>query len=155
MERISPEPETKPRLDGNWTVSGRNTTSAHGTAEPATCEPTTSGKRFPLRRPTIAMVQPAEMLFGDDRTLLWRLDGARNWRVPIEAQMRSAFVIILEEISEDAIQMPLVEDDDVIQAFAADGSDQPFDVRDCQGDLGAVRTSSMPRLLSRCRKTSP
>ena len=38
-----------------------------------------------LRRPTIAVVKATKMLLSDDRTLLWRLDLARNWRVSIEA----------------------------------------------------------------------
>jgi hypothetical protein len=40
--------------------------------------------------------------------------------------------------------MTLIEDDHVVQTFAADGSDDAFDERICQGDRGAITTSSTP-----------
>ena len=38
-------------------------------------------------------------------------------------------VIVLEEILEDSLEMSFADDDNMIQAVPADGSDQPFSVR--------------------------
>jgi hypothetical protein len=43
--------------------------------------------------------------------------------------MRTRVVIVLEEILEDALEMSFADDDNMSQAFPADGSDQPFGVR--------------------------
>ena len=45
---------------------------------------------------------------------------ARPWTILIERKMRSRFMMILKIARQDAAQVTLAEDDDVIQTFAAD-----------------------------------
>ena len=80
------------------------------------------------------MMESAHLGKGNDRSLLRSLDRAMVRVVLVQGQVRSAPVIsapvILGEISfEQAVQVSLVEHDDVIQAFAPDGTNEPFDVR--------------------------
>ncbi len=42
--------------------------------------------------------------------------------------------------------MPFVKDDDVVEKFSAKAADNPFNIGVCQGEAGAVTTSSTPRL---------
>jgi hypothetical protein len=42
--------------------------------------------------------------------------------------MRSGFVMVLKILGQDAAQVMLVEDDDVIQTFAADRADEALDI---------------------------
>jgi hypothetical protein len=69
---------------------------------------------------------------------------ARPWAILIERKMRPRVVMILKIARQDAAQVTLAEDDDVIQTFAADRTDQTLDIWFCQGDRGAVM-SSKPR----------
>jgi len=81
-------------------------------------------------RPTlVAMVQAAHLGKRNDLSLLRPLHRARFRGVLVQAQMGPTPVIIGEIGFEQTVQVSLVEHDDVIQAFAPDGTDQPFDVR--------------------------
>ena len=51
--------------------------------------------------------------------------------------------------------MALVEDHDVIQAFATDRTDHALDVRVRHGERGAVTTSVTPIAATRLLKTEP
>jgi hypothetical protein len=49
-------------------------------------------------------------------------------------------MMILKIARQDAAQVAFVEDDDVVQTFAADRADEALDIGFCQGDRGAVTT---------------
>ena len=64
--------------------------------------------------------------------------------------------VIVEGISgERASQMRLVKDDHVIEALAANGSDQSLAYGFCQGLDRLEMTSEMPMLATRRRNRSP
>ena len=69
--------------------------------------------------------------------------------------MRSGLVMVLKIPRQDAAQVMLVEDDDVIQAFAADRADEALDIGSLPGARGAVTTSLMPITRTRSRKAGP
>ena len=52
------------------------------------------------------------------------LNRAMGWRILVQGQMRSKFVVIAGVDRKDPAQMGLAEDDDVIEAFPADRADQ-------------------------------
>ena len=49
--------------------------------------------------------------------------------------MRSGLVVIADVLSENPAKMALVEYDQVVQAFPANGSDDPFGIRILPGGL--------------------
>ena len=53
-----------------------------------------------------------------------QLDRPRSWRILVQRQMRSKFVVIAGVGRKDPVQMGLAEDDDVIEAFPANRADQ-------------------------------
>ena len=57
-----------------------------------------------------------------------RLDRSADRRIFVEGEVRSKIFVVLEIIFQDAAQSDFIEDNDVIQAFAAKGTDQPLDV---------------------------
>ena len=61
----------------------------------------------------------------------------RSWTVLVERKMRSRVVMILAQVT-------LAQDDKVIQAFAADRTDQSFNIGFCQDDRAAEMASVMP-----------
>ena len=63
--------------------------------------------------------------------------------------MRARSVIVVNVRREDAAQMALVEDNDVIQTLAANRTYDAFGYALCQGERGAVTTSVIP-IASTC-----
>ena len=55
----------------------------------------------------------------DHVTFIGRFDFARPWRVPIERQVSSAVVIVLQVLREDPMEMGFAEHDHMIQTIAA------------------------------------
>jgi hypothetical protein len=82
------------------------------------------------------MVKPTED--GLSSELAETLDRPMAWRILVQGQMRSHFVVIAGISRKDPAQVGLAEDDDVIEAFRRiepiNLSACPF----CQGDLGAI-----------------
>jgi len=58
--------------------------------------------------------------------------------------VRARGVVVGEVRAQQAAEMTLIEDDDVVQAFAADRADQAFGEGILPGGAGAMRTSRMP-----------
>ncbi len=54
------------------------------------------------------------------------LDRSTVWRILVQEQMRSDFIVIAGVGKKDPAQMSLAEDDDVIEAFPSDRADQPL-----------------------------
>jgi hypothetical protein len=77
---------------------------------------------------TIAMMQPADMRNSDDSTSEGRFNIARNRGVPIEREVRSRVVVVLEVRTEDSPEMRFVKDDDMIHAFSSYRSNQALRV---------------------------
>jgi len=84
------------------------------------------------------MMQTAHLREGDNLACRGRLDGAGLWTILVEREMGSGPVMILKIARQDAPPVTLVEDDDVIQAFAADRADEAFDKWILQVDRDAV-----------------
>jgi len=81
-------------------------------------------------RPTfVTMMQSAHLGKRNDGSLLRTLHRSRFRGILVQAQMGPTPVIVGEISFEQAVQVSLVEHDDMVQAFAPDGTDQPFDVR--------------------------
>src|SRR5712691_1521860 len=82
------------------------------------------------RRATfVTMVETAHLREGDDIACGRKLYATRPWAVLVEREMRSGVMMILKIARQDAAQVTLVEDDNVIQTFAADRTDETLDVR--------------------------
>ncbi len=75
------------------------------------------------------MVQAADLRDASHRPAIRWFDGSWKRRIALERQVRSAVVIVVEVSGEDALQVGFVEDDDVVEAFAAERADEPLDVR--------------------------
>ena len=75
------------------------------------------------------MVQAAHLWDRDDLALARSLHRPRFRGIFVQAQMGPTPVIIGEIGFEQTVQVSLVEHDGVIQTFAADRTNQPFDVR--------------------------
>jgi hypothetical protein len=72
----------------------------------------------------VPMVQSTHFGEHNDGAFRRRLDASRRGRVFLEGEMGSRPVIVGDVSSKHATQMPLAQNDDVIQTLAAQGSDQ-------------------------------
>ena len=75
----------------------------------------------------------------DDVATAWGLDGTRDGRVAVERHVRPVLVVIDDVGSDEAQQMSLSEDDNVIEEsrheVPTQRSANPF----CHGERGAIR----------------
>jgi hypothetical protein len=69
------------------------------------------------------MVQTADFRKGHHAPFRWRVDAARRGRVLPEGEMRSSPVMVAEIRRKEPAKVCAADNDYVIQAFAADGSD--------------------------------
>ena len=74
------------------------------------------------------MVQASDLRDSDDVSITRRGRGARDRRVLRQSQMRSGLVVVDQVGVQDATQVPLVENDNVIQALSTDRADYPLNV---------------------------
>jgi len=74
------------------------------------------------------MMQAADFWNLDHRTERGRLDRSADGRIFFERQMRAAPFVVFEIVLEDPAQTGLMENNDVIQAFAPNGPDQALRV---------------------------
>ncbi len=68
--------------------------------------------------------------------------------VVVQRPMCSPWMVIVQIGRQESFQMVFVEDNDVVEEFPANAADQTFKVSVCQGEAGAVTSSTMPRLSS-------
>jgi hypothetical protein len=75
--------------------------------------------RNSLRRDRVTMVQAAESGRGVNLVSKCSTDRGwpTRWRVFREPQVRSVFVVVAHILGHQSFQMPLVQDDDVVQQF--------------------------------------
>ena len=74
------------------------------------------------------MVQASDLRDSDDVSITRWGRGARDRRVLRQSQMSSGLVVVNQVGVQDATQVPLVENDNVIQALSTDRADYPLNV---------------------------
>ena len=74
------------------------------------------------------MMESAHRRDRDDPSRIRWLDGAWLGRILLQAQVGPAAMIVGQELLKVPVQTSLVEHDHVVQALAAKGTDQPFDL---------------------------
>jgi len=72
------------------------------------------------------MMQATDFGSRHDRAHLGALDGSHVGRVLLEREVSSGTVIVGEVAGQDAAQVPLAKNKDMVQALAADRADEPF-----------------------------
>ena len=77
----------------------------------------------------VTMMQAADFGHRDDSATVGGLDRARIGCVLPKRQVRARPLVVGEVRVEQASEMPLAEDDDVVEALAADRPDDALDVR--------------------------
>jgi hypothetical protein len=75
------------------------------------------------------MMQPTHFCDFSAPSKLRPLDRLRPWTIHVQRPVYAPVMIIAEVVGQEPPQMALVQDEHVMQAFAADTSDEPFDVR--------------------------
>src|SRR6266436_8877834 len=81
------------------------------------------------------MMQPADLGYSHDGTQLRRLNAPRDRCIPLQGEMRPGFVVVAHVFPEDPSEMVLTKDDQVIQTFAPDRSDDSLRVGVLPGGL--------------------
>jgi hypothetical protein len=74
------------------------------------------------------MMQTADLGEGNNIACGGKLHATRPWAVLVEREMRSGVMMILKIARQYAAQVTLVEDDNVIQTFTADRTDETLGV---------------------------
>ena len=69
------------------------------------------------------MVESADLRHLDDIAMLGWLEGAWLGSILLECEMRTRLAVIAEVTPETTTKVSLVEDDDVVEEFASDGTD--------------------------------
>jgi hypothetical protein len=110
---------------------------------------------FPLSGPTlVAMMQTPNLGEGNDFAAGGKLYATRPRAVLAEREMRSGVLMVLKIARQHAAQMALVEDDDVIQTFPADRTDETLRIgvlprTSRRGDN--FRDPHRPNAMAECR----
>ena len=76
----------------------------------------------------VTMMESADFRYRNNTPHVRRLDGARNRRVLLQSQVRPAPMIVVHETLQVTVQAPFAEHDDVVQALAANGADDAFEI---------------------------
>jgi hypothetical protein len=74
------------------------------------------------------MVQPGHRRDGDDSAKIARLDRTSDRAIFFEREMRSGTLVVVDVRGHYATQVALVEDNYVVETFAANRTDDPLDV---------------------------
>ena len=74
------------------------------------------------------MVQTADLWRGNNGAGRRRLYGPRLRTILGWRELRAASVVVLKVCRQHSAQVTLIEDDDVIEAFAVDGANDALDV---------------------------
>ena len=74
------------------------------------------------------MMQATDFRDGDDSSDAAMLNRAGVGTILVERKMRASALVIIDVRGQDAAQMALVEDHDVIQTLATYRSDEPLNV---------------------------
>jgi hypothetical protein len=79
--------------------------------------------------PLIMVMESPNFWHGDHLPVLWRLDRSRLWTVHRQRQMGSPAVIIRKVTRQEALQMPLVQNDYMIEDLTTDAPDEALHIR--------------------------
>jgi len=74
------------------------------------------------------MMQAADLWKGDNGAGRRWLYGSRLRTILVEREMRAASVVILKVCRQHSAQVTLIEDNHMIETFAADRADDAFDI---------------------------
>jgi len=74
------------------------------------------------------MMQTADLGYGNDGPERRRLNAPRDRCIPLQGEMWTRDVVVVDILTQDAPQVPFAEDDQVVQAFATDRPDDPLGV---------------------------
>ena len=74
------------------------------------------------------MVQTVDLWEGDNCASRGWLYGPRLGAILAEREMRAASVVVFKVCRQHTAQVPLIEDDDVIETFATDRANDAFDI---------------------------
>lgn len=119
-------------------------------------EVTRGSERSPLRGAAdVAVVESSDLGNFNDATARGCLDDSRNRSILTEREVRPRRVIVAQITSQASAEMRFVENDDVVEQFAADGAGQAFGEWVLPGERGVVSTSAMPIPLTRSRNSHP
>ena len=72
------------------------------------------------------MMTSADLRGRNDAPARWRLYFTRMGALVVEGLMRAGGVVVREVAAQQASEMPFVEHDDVIEAFASNRADDAF-----------------------------
>ena len=100
-------------------------------------------------------MQATDFANRDDHAALRRLDRASAGCILVEREVSASPVIVLEVRAQDASQVPLAENDDMVQTLPPDRAESRSANGFCHGLCGAVRTSSICMPFTRCRNCAP
>src|SRR5258706_2178199 len=75
------------------------------------------------------VMQPPDCGHHDSLPAVWRLDGPRRWTVHRQSQMGSPGMVIGTGACQQALQMPLVQADAMVEALAPDAPDEALHIR--------------------------
>ena len=81
--------------------------------------------------------------------------GGRQARILVESEVCARGMVVAEVTAQTPAEVSLVEDDNVIEDFAANGAYHALDERVLPGRAGRGENSSMPIPLTRCRNSAP
>jgi hypothetical protein len=105
--------------------------------------------------PDVAVMQATDFGNREDHAERWRLDMPSIGSVLLEREVSAGPVIVREVRREDSPKVTLTENDDMVQALAADGADESLreGVLPWAARSGENFTDAMP--FTRFRKASP
>ena len=72
-------------------------------------------------------MQPTDFWNFPDQSTLRPLNRPRYGAIPLQRSVRAPVMRVSEVLSQEPPQIPLVQDDHVIQALATDAPDEPLD----------------------------
>jgi hypothetical protein len=101
------------------------------------------------------VVQTADFWNLHDPAHLGARDRPKVGCVLVEREVGARLMVIGDVLGQDAVQVSFVQNENMVETLAPDGTDQALGEGICQGLCGAVRTSSMPMPFTRCRKCWP
>jgi hypothetical protein len=97
--------------------------------------------------PLIVMMQPTHFWDFPDQPKLRPLDRPRYRTIHLQCPVRTPMMVILKVPGQEPPEMSLVQDNYVVQAFAADTPHQPLDIRILPRTLGGGHDLLDPHML--------
>ena len=105
--------------------------------------------------PLVAVVKTADLRYGNDGADVERVHGPRFRCVLSQREVRPGFVIVRQEGLHVPVQCSLVENDDVVEALAANRADDAFHVGTLPRRSRRRQTSLIPMALTSFENSPP